>query len=68
MISKTVCQHYWLIESPNGPIARACCKYCKAKTTLYNGFPEQRFNPTDKTGSIGKELGECSTQYYGGRK
>lgn len=27
-VTKGTCQHYWLIEPPNGPTSRGLCKLC----------------------------------------
>jgi len=32
------CVHYWDIESPNGPVSKAICRKCKAKTYFKNYF------------------------------
>ena len=34
------CRHYWLIESPNGPISRGTCKFCGAEKDFHNSPPE----------------------------
>ena len=34
------CRHYWLIESPNGPISRGACKFCGAEKDFHNSPPE----------------------------
>jgi len=32
------CQHHWIIESPNGPVAPAICKNCGAEREFGNSF------------------------------
>jgi hypothetical protein len=33
------CAHYWVIESPKGPISRGACKYCGAVSEFSNYVP-----------------------------
>lgn len=34
------CCHYWIIDSPNGPISRGECKFCGTKRDFTNSPPE----------------------------
>ena len=33
------CQHYWLIESPQGPVSIGTCKHCDKKQEFWNSMP-----------------------------
>jgi hypothetical protein len=33
------CAHYWIIESPQGPISKGVCKYCGAVSEFSNYVP-----------------------------
>ena len=33
------CQHYWLIDSPNGPTSRGVCKLCGECAEFRNSLP-----------------------------
>jgi hypothetical protein len=37
--SKAECVHYWVIESPQGPVSRGVCKYCGAVNEFRNYMP-----------------------------
>jgi len=37
--SKTECVHYWVIESPRGPVSKGVCKYCGATSEFRNYMP-----------------------------
>ena len=37
--AKVGCAHYWIIESPQGPISRGVCKYCGAISEFSNYVP-----------------------------
>jgi hypothetical protein len=37
--SKVGCAHYWIIESPQGPISKGVCKYCGAVSEFSNYMP-----------------------------
>ena len=30
------CQHYWIIDTPKGPVSRGVCKYCGAAKEFQN--------------------------------
>lgn len=30
------CQHYWVIETPNGSVSRGVCKFCKEERHFNN--------------------------------
>ncbi len=32
------CIHYWVIETPNGPVSRGICKYCGAVRLFINAY------------------------------
>lgn len=34
------CKHYWLIESPRGPISQGVCKFCGMRRRFDNLGPE----------------------------
>jgi hypothetical protein len=34
--SRMGCSHYWVIESPEGPISKGVCKYCGAVSEFSN--------------------------------
>lgn len=33
------CEHFWLIESPNGPTSVGTCRRCGAKSEFRNSMP-----------------------------
>ncbi|MFC1934805.1 hypothetical protein ACFLXZ_00615 [Chloroflexota bacterium] len=33
------CQHYWLIETADGPTSKGVCRFCGADREFYNWFP-----------------------------
>lgn len=35
-VAKGKCRHYWLIETPKGPISRGVCKHCGVEKDFYN--------------------------------
>ena len=37
--SRVGCAHYWIIESPQGPISKGVCKYCGAVSEFSNYVP-----------------------------
>lgn len=38
--SKVGCNHYWVIESANGPVSKGVCKYCGDKREFSNVLPQ----------------------------
>ena len=36
---KARCQHYWIIETPNGPTSKGVCKHCGATKKFDNYWP-----------------------------
>ena len=34
-----LCQHYWVIESPQGPVSIGTCKHCDKKQEFWNSMP-----------------------------
>lgn len=38
--SRDECVHYWLIDSPHGPISRGVCRFCGAEKEFSNSPPE----------------------------
>lgn len=32
----SLCRHYWVIETPNGPVSRGVCRYCEAVRDFKN--------------------------------
>jgi hypothetical protein len=38
-ITRVGCTHYWMIESPQGPISKGVCKYCGAVSEFMNYVP-----------------------------
>ena len=32
----SLCQHHWLIESPNGPVSKGVCRLCGAEREFQN--------------------------------
>jgi hypothetical protein len=38
-IARVGCAHYWIIESPQGPISRGICRYCGAVSEFRNYVP-----------------------------
>ncbi len=53
---KSECNHYWIIESPNGPTSRGVCKHCGAEEEFSNYTPrsswdEDRSTPDELAGS-----------------
>ena len=32
----SLCQHHWLIESPNGPVSMGVCRLCGAEREFHN--------------------------------
>jgi hypothetical protein len=39
-LNKEECQHYWLIDGPNGPRSQGVCKYCGATREFFNAIPD----------------------------
>ena len=35
-VAQDKCRHYWLIETPKGPISRGVCKLCGVEKDFYN--------------------------------
>ena len=35
-VDSALCRHYWLIESPNGPISIGTCKHCGEEREFRN--------------------------------
>lgn len=33
-----VCAHYWVIDSPDGPVSRGVCKHCGAAKEFHNSI------------------------------
>jgi len=33
------CAHYWIIESPQGPVSKGVCRYCGAVSEFSNYMP-----------------------------
>ena len=44
------CKHYFILETPNGPVAEGVCKHCGKKQAHYNAFM-----PKVKLRRIGKK-------------
>lgn len=46
------CAHYWIIESPQGPISKGVCKYCGAVSEFSNyvTYPSWEGNVTKLPG------------------
>lgn len=42
------CNHYWIIETANGPSSMGECKYCHKRREFLNWFPEGRTNPFNR--------------------
>jgi len=38
-IARVGCAHYWIIESPQGPVSKGVCKYCGAVSEFMNYVP-----------------------------
>ena len=38
-IPRVGCAHYWIIESPQGPVSKGVCKYCGAVSEFSNYMP-----------------------------
>jgi len=46
VLSECPCRHHWLIETPDGPVARGVCKLCNARGSFLTVMPEpKRPNP-----------------------
>lgn len=39
ILPEAKCQHYWAIESPNGPTSKGVCKYCGITEEFRNSLP-----------------------------
>ncbi len=39
-VGQDECQHYWIIESANGPTSRGVCRICGAEREFSNSFPD----------------------------
>ena len=44
------CQHYWIIEPPNGETSLGKCKYCGITKYFYSSFED--FASEDKSQSV----------------
>jgi hypothetical protein len=38
-VSSAGCVHYWVIESPQGPVSKGICKHCGATSEFMNYMP-----------------------------
>lgn len=38
-VARLGCAHYWIIESPQGPVSKGLCKYCGAVSEFSNYVP-----------------------------
>ena len=38
-VARVGCAHYWIIESPQGPVSKGVCKYCGAVSEFSNYLP-----------------------------
>jgi hypothetical protein len=38
-IARAGCAHYWIIESPQGPVSKGVCRYCGAVSEFSNYMP-----------------------------
>ena len=36
------CTHYWMLEQPNGPLAKGVCKKCGTEEEFPNAFTPKR--------------------------
>lgn len=43
-----MCAHYWMIETPNGEMSEASCKYCGAKRSFANYSPARTMARSNK--------------------
>lgn len=41
-LAEQVCRHHWLIDTPNGPTSRGCCKHCGATSEFQNAMDDHR--------------------------
>ncbi|MFC2065535.1 hypothetical protein ACFLUO_00725 [Chloroflexota bacterium] len=39
-INKDECNHYWLIDSAEGPTSKGVCKFCSAEKEFFNSFQD----------------------------
>ena len=39
----TPCVHHWLIETPDGPVSKGVCKYCRAEK-YFDNILQDRFS------------------------
>jgi len=46
---KRECGHYWLIESPSGPISKGRCKFCGAEKEFSNSWTDSA-SPGEENG------------------
>ena len=44
---KRECHHYWIIESPRGPISRGVCKHCGEEREFNNIFTATWYDDED---------------------
>jgi len=56
------CQHYWVIEPPNGPISKGVCKLCSAEKNFRNWQTQKEYSEwgCDSTDSLIVPMGENS--------
>jgi len=38
-VTRVGCAHYWIIESPQGPVSKGVCRYCGAVSEFSNYMP-----------------------------
>ncbi|GAG52254.1 unnamed protein product [marine sediment metagenome] len=63
-IAEVHCGHYWIIETPDGPISRGVCKYCGTVKEFRNYLPHSSW---EEDRSMVGEL-SSSTRHKSGNK
>lgn len=51
-----MCQHYWLIDRPNGPIAQGRCKLCGEDREFSNRLEDRRYEEHEADRGIAVEV------------
>ena len=58
MITVAECVHHWVLEAPNGPMAKGRCSVCGEERDFSNWIPEIRKPHPRWKGGKGKRGGE----------
>ncbi|MDA0769369.1 MAG: hypothetical protein O2821_04005 [Chloroflexi bacterium] len=49
------CQHYWMIDSPNGPVSNGVCKHCGERSEFKNSIQGSGWDRENPQGRRAKQ-------------